>query len=100
MEKMKSNIGKVCHFYDSVEDMVKHVFNDAEMIAKKMEPHMQVLNLTNPYDCEVAIAAVTSMLACLTTMLEHNFGAGMDQHVKEVYNFFKEESVNMLNERK
>ena len=67
---MESNIGKICHFYESKEDMFKHIFHDAEVIAKKMEPHMQVLNLTNPYDSEVAIAAVTSMLACLTTMLE------------------------------
>ena len=97
---MESNIGKTVHFYKDVNDIYKHVFGDAEKIAKEMEPHMQVLNLTNLYDCEVAIAAVTSMLACLTTMLEHNYGASMGQHVIDVYNFFKEEAVNMTNERK
>ena len=59
---------------------------------------MQVLNLTNPYDSEVAIAAVTSMLACLTTMLERNYGAGTETHVMAVYDFFKKESIEMLNE--
>ena len=100
MEHMESNIGKNVHFYKDVNDIYKHVFGDAEKIAKKMEPHMQVLNLTNPYDCEVAIAAVTSMLACLTTMLKHNYGDSIERHVKAVYDFFKEESVNMLNENK
>ena len=96
---MESNIGKICHFYESKEDMFKHIFHDAEVIAKKMEPHMQVLNLTNPYDSEVAIAAVTSMLACLTTILERNYGAGTETHVMAVYDFFKKESIEMLNEK-
>ena len=97
---MEKNIGKNVHFFKDVNDIYKHVMDDASMIAKEMEPHMQVLNLANPYDCEVAIAVVTSMLASLTTMIEHNFDTSIDEPVKMAYDFFKGEAEKIINERK
>ncbi len=98
-KKKKTNLGKVIHTYNSVEEMIDSAYNDAKAFAPEMNDILVHFDDKNPYDIAVLELVFALFFANATVKLEDEFPE-FRENVLTMYDVYCDDLRQVLENKK
>ena len=86
MKQKKTNLKKVVHMYKDMNDMLKQMSDDAEIVGRQIEELLKAFDLRIPYACSVMMMMLSNILAAVTVRMEQD-SQHTENVIMELYQF-------------
>ena len=97
MEQIEIKNESILNIQEDMAEVYVHVLNEGLKVSNNFVPYLNVYDLANPIERDVAISAVTCTMASLVVLLENLYGPNIVDRVKAFYDLMKMKSIERLN---